>query len=157
MIAKTRGKLLCVLGSRVNNARAFASGTPIVATPGFDGMFVRAHRETHFVRQNSIVANEAQTAAPTTSPARVGNHLETFHPGGKFRFDDFDGCCLAIAQMKGRGRDSIFAATRAGAAAKDFIVHIGPVAIGVVPAQNQSGAAGAAGNSFLGSEGSQGS
>src|SRR5262249_50480215 len=78
MIAKTRGQLLGVLGPRVNKTRAFATGTPVVATPGFDGVLVRAHREAHIIREHSIVANEAQAAAPATRPARVGNHFEAF-------------------------------------------------------------------------------
>src|SRR5262245_53700740 len=115
MIAKTRGQLLGVLGPRINDARTFAPGAAVVATPGFDGMLVSAHRETHFVREHSVVANKAQAAAPATRPTRVGNHFEAFHPGRKFRFDDFDGRGLAIAQMKGRRRDSVLAGTRTGA------------------------------------------
>ena len=52
---------------------------------------------------------------------------------------------------------AVFAGASSGTAAKDFIVHIGPVAGGVTPAQHQRGTTGAAGDSSLRGEGSQGS
>src|SRR5262249_6993516 len=148
---------LGVLSPWINDARTFAPGTAAVVTPGFDGVLVGAHRETHFVREHSIVANKAQAAAPATRPTRVGNHFEAFHSGRKFRFDDFDGRGLELAKMKGCGRASFLAGTRPSAAAKDFIVHVGPIVMGVVSAKNQGGAAGTAGDSFLRCEGCQGS
>src|SRR4029077_18561398 len=109
MIAKTRGKPGFVCSPWIDKAGAFAPGTPVVGAPGFDGMFVRAHREPHFVRENSIVAGETQAAAPVACPARVGNHFETFYAGGKLRFDNFDGGCLTVAQMEGRCGHAVFA------------------------------------------------
>ena len=122
-----------------------------------EGMFVRTHREAHFVRENPIVAGETQAAAPVACPAGVGNHFETFYAGRKLRFYNFDGGCLTVAQMEGRCRHAVFPGAGPGAAAKDFIVHIGPVAAGVASAQHQRGTAGPAGDSSLRSEGSQGS
>src|SRR5262245_59645061 len=122
---------------RVNDACALSPGISTFAAPRFDGMLVGAHGVTQALGQNSRVTGGAPAAAPSARHAGITNGLKSFHTGGKFRFDDLDGRSLTVTQMKGRCGDPIYARARTGAAAEDFIMHIGPVAPGVSSPQNQ--------------------
>ena len=116
-------------------------------------MFVGAHREAHFVSEDAIIADEAQTAAPLAGAAGVHDHLKALHSDGEFRFDNLDGRGFAIAQMEGGCGNAVFAGSRAGAAAKNLVVNIGAIALRVAPAEDERGAARAAGDPFSGTKG----
>ena len=103
-------------------------------------MLGRADREAGVVEIEIFAAN-AKSAAGRARAARIRNELEAQHARREFAFDDLDGRDLGVGLIDRRAGGAVLARARAGAAAKDFILHIALPRASAAPADDDRAAA----------------
>src|SRR6266850_7492332 len=93
--------------------------------------------------QQLVLSDETKSATELSRSAGVGDQLKTTQSGGEFRFDNFDGRDPGVGLIDIGARDAVLAATAAGAAAEDLILHIALAGLIAAPADDDRTAAAA--------------
>src|SRR3990167_8570252 len=108
-----------------------------------------AEREAGVVVEDQVFSYETQSATEFSCSAGVRDQLEAAETRGEFGFDDLDGGDPGMGLVDIGARDAVFAGAAAGAAAKNFILHITPSGLVAASADDNRAAAAAVRDLFV--------